>query len=593
MYYPDEVIEEVRSSNNIVDVIGSYVRLQKKGSSYFGLCPFHNEKSPSFSVSPNKQMYYCFGCGAGGNVFTFIMEYENQTFPEAMKVLADRAGIALPEAELTEEQKRERNKRQLLLEINKTAANYFYYQLNNEQGQQAREYLENRKLSKETQIHFGLGYASKYSNDLYLYLKKKGYSDQILKETGLLTYDEKHGAHDKFWNRVMFPIMDVNNKVIGFGGRVMGDGTPKYLNSPETMLFDKSRNLYGLNYARTSRKSYMIICEGYMDVIAMHQAGFTNAVASLGTAFTMQHSVLLKRYTQEVRLAYDSDGAGQKAALRAIPILKSAGINVRVIHMNPYKDPDEFIKNLGTEAFQERIDAAESSFMFEISVLEKNYKQSDPEGRASFMKAMAKRLLQFPQELERNIYIDAIAGRYGIASEELKRMVNSFGASMSREQVEEAIYQQQEQEEMPVKKRAEKENSVLTAQKLFLTWLIEDPSLYDKIKDYIDEDDFEDPLYHKAATLVFEELKVTGQVTPARILNQFEDVEEQKTAASLFNTKLKTDDDPAIREKALNETVKRIKKNSLELKSRSVREISDLQKIIQEKAKLQKLYISL
>lgn len=593
MYYPDEVIEEVRSSNNIVDIIGGYVRLQKKGSSYFGLCPFHNEKSPSFSVSPNKQMYYCFGCGAGGNVFTFIMEYENQTFPEAVKILADRAGIALPEAELTEEQKRERNKRQLQLEINKTAANYFYYLLNGDQGQQAREYLENRRMSKETQIHFGLGYASKYSNDLYLYLKKKGYQDQILKETGLLTYDEKRGAHDKFWNRVMFPIMDVNNRVIGFGGRVMGDGTPKYLNSPETMLFDKSRNLYGLNYARTSRKPYMIICEGYMDVIAMHQAGFTNAVASLGTAFTTQHSVLLKRYTQEVRLAYDSDGAGQKAALRAIPILKSAGINVRVIHMDPYKDPDEFIKNLGTEAFQERIDAAESSFMFEISVLEKNYKQSDPEGRASFMKAMARRLLEFPQELERNIYIDAIAGRYGIASEELKRMVNSFGASMSREQVEAAIYQQQEREEMPAKKRVEKEDSVLTAQKFFLTWLIEEPSIYDKTKDYINEDDFVEPLYHHVAALVFEELRATGQVMPARILNQFEDVEEQKTAASLFNTRLKTDDDPAVREKALNETVKRIKKNSLELKSRSVREIADLQKIIKEKAQLQKLYISL
>lgn len=593
MYYPDEVIEEVRSSNNIVDIIGGYVRLQKKGSSYFGLCPFHNEKSPSFSVSPNKQMYYCFGCGAGGNVFTFIMEYENQTFPEAVKILADRAGIALPEAELTEEQKRERNKRQLLLEINKTAANYFYYLLNGDQGQQAREYLENRRMSKETQIHFGLGYASKYSNDLYLYLKKKGYQDQILKETGLLTYDEKRGAHDKFWNRVMFPIMDVNNRVIGFGGRVMGDGTPKYLNSPETMLFDKSRNLYGLNYARTSRKPYMIICEGYVDVIAMHQAGFTNAVASLGTAFTTQHSVLLKRYTQEVRLAYDSDGAGQKAALRAIPILKSAGINVRVIHMDPYKDPDEFLKNLGTEAFQERIDAAESSFMFEISVLEKNYKQSDPEGRASFMKAMARRLLEFPQELERNIYIDAIAGRYGIASEELKRMVNSFGASMSREQVEAAIYQQQEREEMPAKKRVEKEDSVLTAQKFFLTWLIEEPSIYDKTKDYINEDDFVEPLYHHVAALVFEELRATGQVMPARILNQFEDVEEQKTAASLFNTRLKTDDDPAVREKALNETVKRIKKNSLELKSRSVREIADLQKIIKEKAQLQKLYISL
>lgn len=593
MYYSDDVIEEVRMKNDIVDVISGYVRLQRKGSSYFGLCPFHNEKSPSFSVSPSKQMYYCFGCGAGGNVFNFIMEYENFTFIEAVKYLADRAGVKLPEQEYSKEARAAADLKTILLEINKKAAAYYYYQLRQETGKKALEYLQKRELSEETIKAFGLGYTGNYSDGLYRYLKSKGYSDQILKEAGLFFFDERQGMKDKFWNRVMFPIMDVNNRVIGFGGRVMGDGTPKYLNSPETMLFDKSRNLYGLNYARTSRKPYMIICEGYMDVIAMHQAGFTNAVASLGTAFTAQHSVLLKRYTQEVRLAYDSDGAGQKAALRAIPILKSAGINVRVIHMDPYKDPDEFIKNLGTEAFQERIDAAESSFMFEISVLEKNYKQSDPEGRASFMKAMARRLLEFPQELERNIYIDAIAGRYGIASEELKRMVNSFGASMSREQVEAAIYQQQEREEMPAKKRVEKEDSVLTAQKFFLTWLIEEPSIYDKTKDYINEDDFVEPLYHHVAALVFEELRATGQVMPARILNQFEDVEEQKTAASLFNTRLKTDDDPAVREKALNETVKRIKKNSLELKSRSVREIADLQKIIKEKAQLQKLYISL
>lgn len=579
--------------NDIVDVVSGYVKIQKKGSSYFGLCPFHNEKSPSFSVSPGKQMYYCFGCGAGGNVFSFVMQYENFTFPEAVKMLAERAGVNLPEVEYTEEVRRKEDRRSRLLEINKLAATYFFYQLRSERGKAGLEYLKKRELSDETIRHWGLGFSNVTSNDLVKYLKSKGYDDQIIQEAGLASFDERYGLHDKFWNRVMFPIMDVNNRVIGFGGRVMGDGTPKYLNSPETMLFDKSRNLYGLNYARTSRKPYMIICEGYMDVIAMHQAGFTNAVASLGTAFTAQHSVLLKRYTQEVRLAYDSDGAGQKAALRAIPILKSAGINVRVIHMDPYKDPDEFIKNLGTEAFQERIDAAESSFMFEISVLEKNYKQSDPEGRASFMKAMARRLLEFPQELERNIYIDAIAGRYGIASEELKRMVNSFGASMSREQVEAAIYQQQEREEMPAKKRVEKEDSVLTAQKFFLTWLIEEPSIYDKTKDYINEDDFVEPLYHHVAALVFEELRATGQVMPARILNQFEDVEEQKTAASLFNTRLKTDDDPAVREKALNETVKRIKKNSLELKSRSVREIADLQKIIKEKAQLQKLYISL
>lgn len=579
--------------NDIVDVVSGYVKIQKKGSSYFGLCPFHNEKSPSFSVSPGKQMYYCFGCGAGGNVFSFVMQYENFTFPEAVKMLAERAGVNLPEVEYTEEMRRKEDRRSRLLEINKLAATYFFYQIRSERGKAGLEYLKKRELSDETIRHWGLGFSNVTSNDLVKYLKSKGYDDQIIQEAGLASFDERYGLHDKFWNRVMFPIMDVNNRVIGFGGRVMGDGTPKYLNSPETMLFDKSRNLYGLNYARTSRKPYMIICEGYMDVIAMHQAGFTNAVASLGTAFTAQHSVLLKRYTQEVRLAYDSDGAGQKAALRAIPILKSAGINVRVIHMDPYKDPDEFIKNLGTEAFQERIDAAESSFMFEISVLEKNYKQSDPEGRASFMKAMARRLLEFPQELERNIYIDAIAGRYGIASEELKRMVNSFGASMSREQVEAAIYQQQEREEMPAKKRVEKEDSVLTAQKFFLTWLIEEPSIYDKTKDYINEDDFVEPLYHHVAALVFEELRATGQVMPARILNQFEDVEEQKTAASLFNTRLKTDDDPAVREKALNETVKRIKKNSLELKSRSVREIADLQKIIKEKAQLQKLYISL
>ena len=593
MRYSDDIIEEVRMKNDIVDVISQYVKLTRRGSSYFGLCPFHNEKTPSFSVTPSKQMYYCFGCGAGGNVYNFIMEYENYSFGEALSHLADRAGVELPKIEYSREAREKAEQRAALLEINKLAAQYFYYQLRREGGKTAYGYLTGRGLSEETIRKFGLGYSDKYSDDLYKYLKGKGYSDELLRESGLFNVDERRGMYDKFWNRVIFPIMDVNNRVIGFGGRVMGDGKPKYLNSPETKIFDKSRNLYGLNVARTTRKNYLILCEGYMDVIAMHQAGFTNAVASLGTAFTAQHSVLLKRYTQEVRLAYDSDGAGQKAALRAIPILKSAGINVRVIHMDPYKDPDEFIKNLGTEAFQERIDAAESSFMFEISVLEKNYKQSDPEGRASFMKAMARRLLEFPQELERNIYIDAIAGRYGIASEELKRMVNSFGASMSREQVEAAIYQQQEREEMPAKKRVEKEDSVLTAQKFFLTWLIEEPSIYDKTKDYINEDDFVEPLYHHVAALVFEELRATGQVMPARILNQFEDVEEQKTAASLFNTRLKTDDDPAVREKALNETVKRIKKNSLELKSRSVREIADLQKIIKEKAQLQKLYISL
>ena len=337
MRYSDDIIEEVRMKNDIVEVISQYVKLQRRGSSYFGLCPFHNEKSPSFSVSPAKQMYYCFGCGAGGNVFTFIMEYENFTFVEALQYLAQRAGVELPKLEYSQEAKEAADRRAALLEVNKRAAQYFYYKLRGKNGQTAWNYLTGRGLTEETMKKFGLGYSDKYSNDLYRYLKSKGYKDDLLRESGLFQADERRGMYDKFWNRVIFPIMDVNSRVIGFGGRVMGDGKPKYLNSPETKIFDKSRNLYGLHIARTTRQKYLIVCEGYMDVITMHQAGFTNAVASLGTALTSGHASLLKRYTQEVLLLYDSDEAGIRAALRGIPILRDAGVATRVVNLAPYK----------------------------------------------------------------------------------------------------------------------------------------------------------------------------------------------------------------------------------------------------------------
>lgn len=585
MYYPDEVIEEVRSSNNIVDIIGGYVRLQKKGSSYFGLCPFHNEKSPSFSVSPNKQMYYCFGCGAGGNVFTFIMEYENQTFPEAVKILADRAGIALPEAELTEEQKRERNKRQLLLEINKTAANYFYYQLNGDQGQQAREYLENRRLSKETQIHFGLGYASKYSNDLYLYLKKKGYQDQILKETGLLTYDEKRGAHDKFWNRVMFPIMDVNNRVIGFGGRVMGDGTPKYLNSPETMLFDKSRNLYGLNYARTSRKPYMIICEGYMDVIAMHQAGFTNAVASLGTALTSGHASLVKRYTKEVLLLYDSDGAGIRAALRAIPILREAGVTSRVVSLKPWKDPDEFIKNEGAEAFEERLNQAMDSFMFRVHIAEQEFAMDAPQGQNQFFERCAEMLLELSDELERNLYIEAIVkeyGRYGVGTEDIRKRVNTL--ALKGTPAEKRI---QPKSGTPETKK--KESAADKAQKLMLTWLVNYPGIFEQVEKYISPSDFVVPLYKEVAQMLFDQHK-EGETNPGKLLNAFTDSEEQREVASLFNATIHLENE-GEQQRAFSDALLRIKEESLKEKNRTwdPSDMAGLQELIKAKKELEDL----
>ncbi|MGN0406689.1 MAG: DNA primase, partial [Bacteroides sp.] len=426
MRYPEELIEEVRSRNDIVDVISGYVKLKKSGSNYFGLCPFHNEKSGSFSVSPVKQMYYCFGCGAGGNVITFIMEYENYSFMEAVKFLADRVGIELPEVEESAEDRRNRDIKSQLLEINKLAAVYFFHQLKSQNGSVAMNYLKKRELSDETIQRFGLGYSSMYSDDLYKYMKSKGYKDDILKETGLFTYDGNK-VTDKFWNRVMFPIMDMNNRVIGFGGRVMGDGKPKYLNSPETKLFDKSRNLYGLNFARTSRKPNIIICEGYMDVISLHQAGFNQAVASLGTALTPGQASLMKRYTDQVLITYDSDGAGVKAALRAIPILKEAGLTTKVINMKPYKDPDEFIKGMGAEAFQERINNAQNSFMYEIEALEKNFDLQDPESKTKFFTEVSKKIVEFQEELERNNYIEAVASKYMISMDALRKMVGNYG----------------------------------------------------------------------------------------------------------------------------------------------------------------------
>ena len=585
MYYPDDVIEEVRARNDIVDVISQYVTLKKKGANYFGLCPFHNEKSPSFSVSPGKQMYYCFGCGAGGNVITFIMEYENYSFGEALKYLADRAGITLPEAEDSKEARAQRDLKNTLLEINRLAANYFYYQLKQPQGRPGYEYLKNRRLTDETITHFGLGFANKTPDDLYRYMRSKGYDDSILKETGLFFIEER-GARDKFWNRVMFPILDVNNRVIGFGGRVMGDGEPKYLNSPETKLFDKSRNLFGLNFARKSREKYLLICEGYMDVIAMHQAGFTNAVASLGTAFTAQHALLLKRYTDQAVLTYDSDGAGIRAALRAIPILKEAGISAKVLNMKPYKDPDEFIKNLGREEFQKRIDEAVNSFLFEISVIRSEYNMQDPESKTGFYNAVAKKLLEFPEKLERDKYTEAVAREYMIPAEDLKGLVNSLG--------ERGGFALGTPEQERPKKKKEKDDGVRKSQRLLLTWLIEEPKLFETIRGIITPEDFTDELYKRAAGLVFDEYEKNGSIEPARVLNHFIEGDEQyREAAALFNARLDESLSNEEQRKAFSETIKKIKRFSLEERSKKASDIRELQEIIRQKSELNNLQLTL
>ena len=580
-YFSDDIIEEVRSRNDIVDVIGQYVHLTKKGSTYFGLCPFHNEKTGSFSVSPNKQMYYCFGCGAGGNVFTFMMQYENFTFGEAMEALADRAGVALPKQEYSAVQKREADKKQRLLEINKEAARYFYTLLRNDRGKHALAYFQKRELSEETMKKFGLGYSDQYSDDLYRYLRSKGYEDEILKESGLVTIDERRGGYDKFWNRAMFPIMDVHNKVIGFGGRVMGDGEPKYLNSPETPIFDKSRNLYGLNFARTTKKPQFLLCEGYMDVIALHQAGFDNAVASLGTALTAGHANLLKRYTKEVYLTYDSDGAGVKAALRAIPILKEVGITTKVINMRPHKDPDEFIKALGAEAYQDRIDHAENSFMFEIRILEQQYDMKDPESKSAFYHEVAKKLCSFTEKIERDIYIQAVAEKYMLPTQDLQRLVGKYGMQM------EGIRKQPTQLKTGINEKnasargIKKEDGMKQSQKLLLTWLIENTGLY-----------------HKVAEVLFQQFEESGEANPAKIVSMFPDEEAQKEIAALFNARIHEVESKEDREKALKETIIRIKQNSIKYRSEHLAptDMAGLMQLVTDKRdleELEKLHISI
>ena len=590
MYYSDELIEDIRMKNDILDVVSGYVKLQKKGSSYFGLCPFHNEKSPSFSVTPSKQMYYCFGCGAGGNVYTFVMQYENYDFVEAVKMLAERAGVELPEENNDAESRRASDLRKTLLEINKKAAYFYCYKLRQKDGRLGYQYLTGRELSEETIKKFGLGYAGKYRDELYRYLKNEGYNDVVLRESGLITFDEARGVYDKFFNRVMFPIMDVNSRVIGFGGRVMGEGEPKYLNSPETKVFEKSRNLYGLNIARTSRKPYVIICEGYMDVISLHQAGFQNAVASLGTAFTSGHASLLKRYTEEVMLSYDSDAAGVKAALRAIPICKSAGLRVKVINMKPYKDPDEFIKNLGMEAYEERIQNAQNAFFFEISVLEEQYDLKEPESKTLFINELAKKLLTFEEKIERNNYLEAVAEKYHIGFANLEGLVNKFGLQMYP-----AAKRQEEPER--AKKKLDADSAGEQGQKLLLTWLIEKPNIYPQIKKYITIEDFDEGVYKTVALHLFEQLE-QHKLNPAQILNIFQNQEEQGKAAALFNTKLEALEGKMEEEKAVKDIVLKVKQHSLENlnKNSDPSDMAGLQRILAGKSilqELEKLHISL
>ncbi len=584
--YSPELIDEIRSANDIVDVIGSAVRLKRSGANYFGLCPFHNEKTASFCVNPIRQTYHCFGCDAGGNVISFVMDYENYSFPEAVKSLADRVGISLPEVDETPEEKAAASFKSKVLECLKAAAIYYYKRLYSSEGKTGLDYLKRRGLTDETIKNFGLGFSGKGFDQAITYLRSKGFSDKVIDSAGLCNISEKHGMTDRFFNRVMFPIMDINSKVIGFGGRVLGDGQPKYLNSPETIVFDKSHNMYGLSIARRSRKPYRIVCEGYMDVISMHQAGFTEAVASLGTAFTPGHAKLLSRYTKDLRLTYDSDEAGQKAAMRAIPICRQAGLATRIIHLEPYKDPDEFIKALGTDEFQKRVDEAENSFFFELEYIKKSYDMSDPEGRTGFQSAAAGRLAAIDDELARDNYISSVAAKYSIREDALRRAVALSQENMTFTSSFET------EGEIPVRRKrpSEKaqEDGTEKAEKILLTWMADEKEIYEAAKNYVSVEDFSEGIVREIASGIYEGYE-KDDFSMADLLTRFAMEDRTNEASSVINNKLYAVDNPEDRERALTDLVIRIKKAAFE-RSRNADDGTDLlQKVREEKRVLSEL----
>ena len=583
MYYSDEIIEEVRSRNDIVDVISEYVGLKKSGTSYKCCCPFHSEKTPSFIVSREKQIFHCFGCGAGGNVYTFIMKYENYSFMEAVEYLAKRAGITLPEKEMSSEDKKRYSRKQQMYEVNKSAAAYFHFLLTKtERGKLGYNYYKQRGFTDETIAAFGLGYADIYRDDLYKYLKSKGFTDTIMKDAGLVEFDERNGPKDKFWNRVMVPITDINGKIIAFGGRVLGDAKPKYLNTKETDIFNKSRNLFAMNIARHSRKRGVILCEGYMDVIAMHQAGFDNAIASLGTAFTEGQANLIKRYTTDVYLAYDSDGAGRNAAMKAIGILRNLEMSQKVIDLKPYKDPDEFIKNLGAEAYEERIRNALTGRIYEIDSVVDNFDLNSPDEKTAFMKEAAQLLAGIEDSAERQNYIESVSSKYYLNRDELKKLVTSAG--LSGNQVVANEYQTRE-----YRNRVEID-PVEEDQKYLITMMVNEPYLFEKLENVLSEEDFTVDYIRAVADMLFKQYRDTGTVNPAQILNRYEDAENQEKVSGIFTKELEFDTTPSVLEKALTDLIIKIKTANIDRLLKTGEGISSIE-LAKKKSEIKRLKI--
>jgi len=502
--YSDEIIDEVRQTNDIVDIISQYVHLKRSGRNFFGLCPFHNEKSPSFSVSPDKQIFHCFGCGVGGNVFTFLTKIEGINFVEAVQTLAERAKIQLPTLESNGDASKELLKAKVY-KVNELAANFYHENLYKPESKIAQEYIKQRQLTNETLKSFQIGFSGKF-DELYQELKKQGLEETEILESGLVNRNDKGQYIDRYRNRIMFPICDARGRVIAFGGRVLDNSKPKYINSPENVVYSKGRNLFGLNVAKKGDIKQILIVEGYMDVISLHQRGITNVVAPLGTALTQQQGWLLRKSTEKIILSFDSDEAGLTAKMRALDILQDMGCDIRILQMDGAKDPDEYIIKYGNARFKKLVEKALSVIEFKVKVLKQSLHLENVNDKIKFLNEIAKLIAKVDNTIEREVYIEKIAKEYDISKEAIYAEVNKlvYNQNKSEKVLEKAkpMIHHKQTEEIQVSQAVKKrENTILSI-------LLEgDINIFQVIRQNIKVEDFKDSIHQKIAKKLYEELE--------------------------------------------------------------------------------------
>ena len=564
MRYSDEIIEEVKQSNDIVEVISQYVHLKRSGRNFFGLCPFHNEKSPSFSVSPDKQIFHCFGCGVGGNVITFIGKIEGIGFKESIEALAERANIQLPTIENNVDSKKEELKSKVY-KVNTFAAEYYHKRLYQKEAKAAQEYIKKRKINSETLESFKIGYSGNF-DELYQALKKEGFKDPEILESGLVNKNDRGMYIDRYRNRLMIPILDERNRVIAFGGRVLDDSKPKYINSPENIVYSKGRHLFGLNVAKKGDTKKLLIVEGYMDAISLHQRGITNVVAALGTALTPQQGWLLRKNAEQVILGFDSDGAGQTAIMRAMEVMQNMGCDIRVLQLEDAKDPDEFVVKFGAARLQKLLDNAISLIEFKVKVLKQGLNLENASDKIKFLNEIAKLISKIDNTMEREIYIEKISKGYNISKEAIFGQVNKLQYANNK------TTKTLEKDKVAIVHREKRDNKnisteIIKRENTIISILINNPESYKIIKEYIKIEDFKYEINKKIIEEIYLELDKEN-TNLSVVLNHIEDEELQSHLTEIMAEDYGITDN----QKAIEDILQKYERERLEEKRDSLLE---------------------